>query len=47
MPALAIASSQRNILILERIRLILLIKEEKKQPQPKKVVKFDLQVSNK
>ena len=47
MPALAIASSQRNILIFERIRLLLLIKEEKKQPQPKKVVKFDLQVPNK
>ena len=47
MPALAIASSQRNILILERIRLLLLIKEEKKQSQPKKVVKFDLQVPDK
>ena len=44
MPALAIASSQRNTLIIRRIRLLHLIKEEKKQPQPKKVVKFDLEV---
>ena len=39
MPALAIASSQRNTLIIRRIRLLHLIKEEEAKKKKKKKVK--------
>ena len=44
MPALAIASSQRNILILERNRVLHLIKQEEAKKK-KKVVKKHLIVT--